>query len=360
MNFNDYFSKSYSSAKELFLKNCQKVDAKLFSIPIDGKTPNGKDLTINIALIGNPDPERILLHTSGLHGIEGFAGSAIQSYVLNNLPPISKNGAIILVHILNPYGMSWMRRTNGNNVDLNRNFLRSEDSWSGVTKGYQTLENFLNPKSPPGFDFFTVQALLNIYQFGFSKLKQSLACGQYEFPQGLFYGGNQLQSESELYENWLMKNISNVKYVFAIDIHSGLGKFGKDTLLMGLGRGKGVYQHLQKILGAKIRRPTIQDSIAYDIRGGLLDILPRLFPEAMIESLTQEFGTYSAFKIVHILREENRLFQYGKCSLDHPIKSKLKERFYPASKKWKESVLKLGFELVSKAARCTFAEVSLI
>ena len=37
---------------------------------------------------------------------------------------------------------------------------------------------------------------------------------------------------------------------------------------------------------------------------------------------------------------------------------KLKERFYPASKKWKKSVLNLGFELVSKASLCTFPEKS--
>lgn len=32
-------------------------------------------------------------------------------------------GLLIIAHVVNPYGMSWRRRWNENNVDLNRNFL---------------------------------------------------------------------------------------------------------------------------------------------------------------------------------------------------------------------------------------------
>ncbi len=40
--------------------------------------PGGEDLTIDIGWFGARDPARVLVHSSGLHGIEGYAGSAIQ------------------------------------------------------------------------------------------------------------------------------------------------------------------------------------------------------------------------------------------------------------------------------------------
>lgn len=33
-----------------------------------------------------------------------------------------------MVHVLNPYGMAWLRRVNENNVDLNRNFRAADDN----------------------------------------------------------------------------------------------------------------------------------------------------------------------------------------------------------------------------------------
>ncbi len=63
------------------------------------------------------------MESIGLHGVGGFPGSAIQLQFLNELPEVRRGGAIVLGHILNPYGMAWIRRFNENNVDLNRNFL---------------------------------------------------------------------------------------------------------------------------------------------------------------------------------------------------------------------------------------------
>ena len=100
-----YFSKSYSDAKRLFLNKAQDVGAKLFHLPLKAIGTNNKQLSIDIAWLGNPSPKKVLIHSSGLHGVEGFAGSAIQIALLNRLPEIGSDGAIILVHIINPYGM---------------------------------------------------------------------------------------------------------------------------------------------------------------------------------------------------------------------------------------------------------------
>ena len=48
---------------------------------------------------------------------------SLQLALLDAPPAPGPGDALVLVHVLNPYGMAWLRRTNENNVDLNRNFL---------------------------------------------------------------------------------------------------------------------------------------------------------------------------------------------------------------------------------------------
>src|SRR5437867_659314 len=118
-----FFSTDYFTAQQRFRRLAAAAGGRLHVIPLDAKAPNGENLCIDIAWFGAARARRVLLHSSGLHGVEGFAGSAIQLQLLSNLPALPNDAALIVAHILNPYGMVWLRRANENNVDLNRNFL---------------------------------------------------------------------------------------------------------------------------------------------------------------------------------------------------------------------------------------------
>ena len=56
--------------------------------------------------------------------------------------------------------------------------------------------------------------------------------GQYEFPKGLFYGGRELQAGPRALGDWLKAHLANAAYVFALDLHTGLGRRGTDTLIL--------------------------------------------------------------------------------------------------------------------------------
>src|SRR5262252_10184861 len=148
-SFDSHFSPDYFSARTRFRESAASRGARLRALPTTAKGPNAEELTIDIAWFGSESPRRLLLHSSGLHGIEGFAGSAIQLQLLENVPVLPPDAALVVVHILNPYGMSWLRRVNENNVDLNRNFLKPGDPWSGVHPLYAKIDRVLNPASPP-------------------------------------------------------------------------------------------------------------------------------------------------------------------------------------------------------------------
>jgi hypothetical protein len=109
------------------------------------------------AAIFRGDPEKVMLHISGTHGPEGFAGSAIQAAILDQLAakPLGEGApTVVLVHALNPYGFANNRRVNEENIDLNRNYLTDEEFEAARARdpnigNYVTNDALLNPKKLP-------------------------------------------------------------------------------------------------------------------------------------------------------------------------------------------------------------------
>jgi hypothetical protein len=349
-----FFSPDYVTARERFRSAAHAAGAALDALPLDARGSGGEALTVDIAWLGDSAARSVLLHTSGLHGVEAFAGSAIQLALLAGPPPLEPDGALVLVHVLNPYGMAWLRRANENNVDLNRNFLADGEAWSGAPELYRRIDHVLNPASPPGFDFFHARALWLALRHGFRPLKQAVAQGQYEFPRGLFFGGTELQQGPRRYIEWLGRRLSQARYVFALDVHTGLGRWATETLLPEPGTGATPNARLDAALGRKLVAVDSDGSVAYRIRGGLGGILPRVLRSAAVDFVLQELGTYPPLSVFHALREENRWHHYGIGSLGHPVKQRLREVLNPPSPAWRARIIALGAGLARAAADWTF------
>ncbi|WP_218080040.1 DUF2817 domain-containing protein [Anthocerotibacter panamensis] len=334
------FSPDYATARQRFRNLAQVAGAELHALTLTAQGPAGEPLTIDIAWLGARGAQRVLLHSSGLHGVEGFAGSAIQLAALCCPPMLPADCALVLVHILNPYGMAWGRRVNEHNVDLNRNFLPPNMPLSSAA--YAVLDPLLNPATPPSFDFFYLQALGAILRYGFMPLQQAVTLGQYAFARGLFYGGERLEEGPERYQAWLRTHLAAARYVVAVDVHTGLGKPGQATLLVEEPAGA------HRWLSAAFSTPL---SVGYVIQGGLCAALVRLLPQATVDCVTQEFGTGAPLTVLHALREENRWHHYGDGSLNHPAKDRLKQTFQPSTRLWQERVLQQGLTCLSEALR---------
>jgi len=90
---NNLWSKDYQSAKKNFINSIDILQSKDIEVQIDSLEINeydidGNSLCIDIAYIGKIDAKKIYISTSGIHGVEGFAGSAIQLEILNNIKEI--------------------------------------------------------------------------------------------------------------------------------------------------------------------------------------------------------------------------------------------------------------------------------
>ena len=350
----DFFSPDYETARVRFRSAADCAGAERTTLPLATTGPEGRELTIDIAWIGERSARRVLLHTSGLHGVEAFAGSAVQLAALSEPPALSPACALVLVHVLNPYGMAWLRRTNENNVDLNRNFLMEDEHSRMASARYAALDTLLNPQSPPARDGFRLRLAGLALRHGPRPLARAIAEGQYSFPRGLFYGGSTLQPGPAAYLGWVGGSLHQSDYLLAIDFHTGLGKWGKALQMLEPGAGVTPVKELSAAFGRPVIGVANGAKRAYYVRGGMGGALPRKLPRTRIDFVLQEIGTYGPLKVLRALRNENRWYHYGTGDLRHPAKLAALEAFCPASPVWRRQALAEGLALLHAGAAWTF------
>ena len=73
-----FFAPNYFSARDAFLALARERGAQTESHPLSARGPAGEALSIDTAYFGPREPRQLLAIVSGTHGVEGFAGSALQ------------------------------------------------------------------------------------------------------------------------------------------------------------------------------------------------------------------------------------------------------------------------------------------
>ena len=105
MSYSEAFSPNYITARERFRAASSSLGYQHRAYPIDQVSPTGEELTIDVAIGGSSNPRRCVVISSGLHGVEGFLGSAIQLTLLENhqlLRSLSPDIKVVFIHALNP------------------------------------------------------------------------------------------------------------------------------------------------------------------------------------------------------------------------------------------------------------------
>ena len=348
----DYFSPDYATARARFRVAVTDAGGELTPLELSAKGPGGEDLTIDVAWFGSPRASRAFVHTSGTHGVEGFAGSAVQlQWAIEQSQTCPRDIAIVFVHVLNPYGMAWLRRVNEHNVDLNRNFLPPGQAYAGAPDGYAQLDRLLNP-GPKGSPVFLVRAGWLIARRGMPALRQAVAGGQYVNPQGLFYGGASREEGPRLVERFVRERLGGLERLVAVDMHTGLGPFAVETVLVGSDDDEAAgVDRMEAIFGRRVSSMDPERGPAYRVSGMYGAIYPRLLPDASVSVVGQEFGTYGPLRILRALRAENRWHHHGAGTLDHRSKQTLKEMFAPAAARWRSALLRRSRHVIERARR---------
>lgn len=360
MTDQDVFSPDYTTARARFCDLASELGWQVESFSREGSGPQGEPLVTDVACSSGGDPAKVLVVSSAVHGVEGFFGSAVQSALLRRW---QKEGALpvkcLFLHGLNPFGFAWRRRFDENNVDLNRNFLLPDETFAGAPETYAKLNAFLNPRRAPSvWEPFLAKAVWLIARYGMTALRQAIASGQYEFPQGLFFGGSGPSSLQSLLEENVPRWLQGSEDVVHFDFHTGLGPKGTCKLLIDYPLNDQQRTKLANWFGEAAFEESQSSGIAYEARGGFgrWCVAKQWAPQYLYACA--EFGTYGPVSVLKGLRTENQAHHWSPPEDPRTLaaKDQLTELFCPNDQAWRSQVIQRSRELVDQAVAGLLAD----
>jgi predicted deacylase len=349
-----YFSADYFTSRERFLAAATRFAYEQHPLTINAPSPRDEPLTIDVAVGGAKNPRTALVLSSGVHGVEGLFGSAVQLAFMERLAgelQIPSDAAVVLIHAVNPFGFAWQRRFNENNVDLNRNFLLKDETYAGAPPLAQTFRRAMKPSRPRSFGFWTARMAMLALRHGKSSFWETLPVGQYDYPDWLFFGGESLQQSALALQRFLPTVLPNVAEVVHLDFHTGLGAWAEGELLISQAEGMDNWEWWPEHFGLGTVTQIKTFTNSYEIRGGFGPWLRALFPATDYRFATAEFGTYSPMRVIGALANELRwTLELGVDSNGHASRRHLAETFVPRSRSWRTKTLTTGLQWVQHAA----------
>lgn len=302
---------TYQEARTRFLAIAEQLGARIESHvhPLLGL--EGEQLGVDVAHIGAEDAPSALVIVSATHGVEGYAGSALQRWWLDERSPaVPECVRVVLIHALNPFGFSWVRRVNEDNVDLNRNFV----DWSAppTNAGYSEIADLLVPASWTADTQSATNAALGKFlkEHGMDRFHEIVASGQYSHPAGLFYGG----AGATWSNMWLHDNLAQIVApaieLGVIDIHTGLGEWGTSQLILPGSAGSALHSRATAWFG-EVHSLADGESVSSAISGDWLTSINDAVPDVEATSIALEYGTVDPIAVLAALRADAWLHGHG-------------------------------------------------
>lgn len=340
-----YFSSSYAQARDRFLAAASPVATHVQSYAIEPRGSEGEPLATDVALIGDANAERLLIMTSATHGVEGFCGSGCQLALLDDAPMLERarraGVALLLVHAVNPYGFSWIARTDEGNVDLNRNAQPFDGRPLPSNPGYGLVHELLLPQEWPPTPRNQQDLARHIEQHGLPAVTQAVSRGQYTHADGLFYGGDRPAASLVNLRGILQAHASRHARIGWIDVHTGLGPRGHGEKIYAGRRDEAEVARARNWWGSDIAVPYLGSSASVDITGHLAGLIYEACPDSEPTLMALEFGTLPWEDVVLALRGRNWLRAHpeaGPAQRREILQATL-DAFYCGQEDWQGMVL---------------------
>ena len=357
--YSDFFYNSYDEIRGHLKDRVSELQKDGVTVEVSEYAMDASDdLYIdNIYLPSNKDKENLIVLTTGVHGMEGYIGSVMLDVFFEEIYPTidTDTTGILIVANVNPYGMKYMRRYNENNVDLNRNFILDWENFDlASNKDYPEVKEFLQPEGKIGNALwheagFYLSLVKQVIVNGADKVSDALLTGQYEYPNGVYYGGKG-DEKSTTYLKGVFNDCLDGEYnnIVHIDIHSGYGPRYNMVVF------NSVYD---KMTEAETKKAFGYDYIiAYDSEsfyattGDTTDYFYRLAEsknsDKNLFSTCFEFGTIGDSFVDSILSlkytvDENRQHWYPSENkvASEVVRENYNELFYPTETQWREKTV---------------------
>jgi len=357
--YGDMFFDEYEEVRAHFLEKTEELKAAGMETQSESYEISAEEgLYIDSLYVpAKEEQTNLIVITTGVHGIEGYIGSVMLDVFWEEVYPTvnPENTGVLIVANVNPYGMKYHRRFNENNVDLNRNFILDWESFDLTTnKDYPKVYDFLGPEKTMGNLFWheagfyasvAKQAVVN----GVSTITNALTGGQYEYPEGVYYGGVEDQESTVYLKNVFAETLqSNYENIIHIDVHSGYGP--RYTMVIF----NSIYDTTTEAEAKKLYN--YEDIIAFDSEsfypttGDTTDFYYRLRDklgtDTELYSTCFEFGTLgdglldSVMALKYTVEEnQNHWYPSSNKTTNAAIKERYLRMFHPSETAWREKTI---------------------
>jgi hypothetical protein len=311
---------AYDESRQRFLEVAEDAGATIVSYDHPLAGPAGEPLAIDTATLGPGDAPSVLIVVSGTHGVEGFAGSALQHHWLaHRAADRPTDVRVVLIHAFNPHGFAWVRRVNEDNVDLNRNFV-DWDQPPPANEDYGGIAHLLVPERWDDETQQSTTSALLAYaeEVGFERLQEVVSGGQYTHPTGVFHGGTGPVWSHRWLTRHLRDLVGSASRVAIVDLHTGLGPWGHGELISHVGREHPAYRRGSNWWG-EVRSMVDGESVSANLSGDWLAAADRLLAatdgpadgEIEVTSVALEYGTVDPISVLQALRADAVLHGNG-------------------------------------------------
>jgi hypothetical protein len=338
------FAQIYAEARAKFLEAAEAacLDVQSHVHPMRGR--DGEQLAVDVVRDGPADARRVLLISSGCHGVEGFCGSGIQVALLNNAAWRAQaheaGVAVVHLHALNPHGFSWWRRTTQENIDLNRNFQDFHQPLP-ANPGYDEIARLLVPPTWPPRWREQWGLLHFVLRRGMRALQTAVSAGQYEHPHGLFFGGRSPSWSHVTLRRVLREHGARAERLGWIDLHTGLGPSGVGERIYAGRDDAAAVARARAWWGPKITSIYDGSSSSAPLTGMMWSAVYDECPQAEYTGIALEYGTQPLGRVLRALRADQWLENHPehRATRGPQIKQQIRDAFYTDTEAWKQRVV---------------------
>lgn len=345
-----YFSGTFECARNRFIEDSHyflkssypEIDHSIFRQTADTQS----DL-IHAKREGN---QTLLVLSSGLHGIEGYTGSAMQlrflEYHLSHLDTGTVD--LLLLHGINAYGMKHHRKESDKNINFNRNAIEDWTDADLSNPEFKKSSDLFVPRSVTGSKLeyfpFLFKTIKHLVQLGPKRFMKGATLGQFEFPAGFYYGGPAPDPYFHQILTQLTNRFSAYTHILFLDCHTGFGHQAEVQLVMS-SEDPMHSKDVKKIFHYPIVENPREQQF-YKIEGEWLNWMYRYtkqqnlgFMGFTVECGTVGKGPIGLLRSLKATIDESRLFA-GRAECAPAIRKRFDELYIPSSKQWRKQVLK--------------------
>ncbi len=360
----EWQSDNYAQARQNFLNACAMAETVVDSYPHPLSGPEGEALYTDVARFGPDNASSLLVMVSGVHGVEGFSGSATQVgwIAQRRYESLPADTAVLLIHLINPWGVAHLRRYTEDNVDLCRNFLDFDQPLL-INKPYSSIHHELVLGETLGDTGQNAGPYLGakVHEHGLEYVIDLFMAGQHQYPNGFGYGGQQPAWSNTVLREILVGHNTNARSVCVIEYHTGLGPWGYGQLItMHMGDE---LERIRRSFGPWVFNPTADKNPGEEgyrvVHGHTIEAYRESFPQAKMNAVTLEFGTYPSDETLALLVQEHLLVQQASEvpeELMAEIKSQLLEYHHPRDWEWHCAFWTRSLQVIRQAFNALNAE----